>query len=134
MTALASNPIPVEDFLARLDPAVLHHLAAAAEGAAHRRRWARVNDPETTAGELAELLAAGERPALGWWRKRVVRRDPAEVAVLPSKAVAVVAAELVQAGLTPDQVEVAVVKVAVAGGMDNRTATAAALAGCQAAA
>ena len=50
-----------------LDPDVLAHLAHIAR--ARREQWrSRLADSEATAESLAELLADGQIPALGWWR------------------------------------------------------------------
>ncbi|MGI8753980.1 MAG: hypothetical protein ACR2MN_17030 [Acidimicrobiales bacterium] len=122
-----------EAWLGRLDPAVLHHLAAAAEGEAHRRRWAPVIDPATTASELADLLANGEHPSLGWWRIRVARHTPGAAGVPTAETVALVTAELVAATtLSDEEVTAAMTTVAKALGVDAFTANRAARAGCEA--
>ena len=66
-----------------LDPDVLAHLAHIAR--ARREQWrSRLADSEATAESLAELLADGQIPALGWWRDQFPPRMASDGPLRPS--------------------------------------------------
>jgi len=52
-------------WVAGLPAATLRELAALAE----RRQRREFIDPERAAAELAEMLVAGDRPTIGWYRR-----------------------------------------------------------------
>ena len=56
----------LEEIATVLDGKTLRHLAALAD--AHRRR--PFVDPAATANRLAAILAAGDRPTVGFWRRQ----------------------------------------------------------------
>ena len=57
-------------WVAGLPAATLRELAAPAE----RRQRREFIDPERAATELAEMLAAGDRPTIGWYRRHAPAR------------------------------------------------------------
>ena len=52
-----------------LSPATLRHLAAIKERALRDR----YDDTDAMAEELAQMLLAGTRPTIGWYRRHLVR-------------------------------------------------------------
>ena len=55
--------------LDRLSPSVLRHLAAAKEWASRPN----YDDTSAMADELVEMLAAGTRPTVGWYRRHRIQ-------------------------------------------------------------
>ena len=69
MAATASDM----NWVARLPSSTLHELAALA--ARHENRW-EFTDPKRAAEELAQILADGGMPTIGWYRRHLAPKPP----------------------------------------------------------
>ncbi len=84
-----------------LDPRTLRDVADLIEARAGAHNPRRRLPPEAL-DQLADMLAAGRRPALGWWRRCLPPPPPPGPVTVGAETVARAAAWLALNGLDPD--------------------------------